>query len=560
MTELKNYLPKHDECYVEAAPEKEPFDLSGVSFQVDKYDLSAEAMFTGPSPNVPLTLSRLRLFITNKIQNIATMSNDSSACFTKFIPAIPKEFIQNVRIVLDSTVSSLFINGTKIDTNIKSVFVPLSIVEPGENVVTVTPSTDVNIQLKVPTSMKTEQLNPGQYRIYPVNLKTDRFSSSKIDVESNVVEKLEDYEVAATRFLLNSYNHFDWSRFQGTFRASYDYGVQDFRLNSWIWGSGIVIRALLARWRDTGNENLRDHAEMSGKKLLDLQDDDGGFVVRWDYPRDTESGIERWRAPNDSAFLASNGLIHLYRVTNNSEYLRASIEVGQWILENALADDGKLAVGQCDGNWDFSWLYVDAGFVIGLFRKLYEETGDPRWKSGGKRFFSWYVEHMFVEEDGLFIKTWRARGDNQYEKYARGQGWALDGMIDASILLNDRSAEAIAVKLADTLVEHQRGDGGWNYLLDEPSSGVENKGTPVIAYHLARLGEQMNESKYTAAALRAIRWCEANQQLQFEAGYGGISSWSREGNIVGDRQATTAFGYANAYYLLARNTLSKELL
>jgi rhamnogalacturonyl hydrolase YesR len=293
----------------------------------------------------------------------------------------------------------------------------------------------------------------------------------------------------------------------------------------------------------------------AGETLLEHQSSDGGYTVRWDYPRSTSTGIRTWRAPNDSAFIAAHGLLPLYAETGDAQYLDAATAVSNWITEEGLRDNGQLAFGE-DNDWNFSRLYVDAGFTTTLFNRLQEYSGSQRWVDACRSFINWFVDCLYVSDERRFIKTWEASGDHGTDYYTRGQAWALEGLINASELLSDSKFERIAIRVAQTLCDNQRNDGGWDYLLDNEYSGEDNKGTPVIAYQLARLGMMTDNEEFLHAADRGIHWCEANQSRQAGKGYGGIRAWNREGNIVGERYATTAFSYATAYYLLAKEILS----
>ena len=56
--------------------------------------------------------------------------------------------------------------------------------------------------------------------------------------------------------------------------------------------------------------------------LMKQQLECGGWIVRNDY---TKEGAIPTLAPNDSAYIANNAFIEVYKATNKIEYLEASI-------------------------------------------------------------------------------------------------------------------------------------------------------------------------------------------------------------------------------------------
>jgi rhamnogalacturonyl hydrolase YesR len=484
-------------------------------------------------------------------------SRDHLHCRFPTAPPLERNLIDSSYLIFEQLTGEYYINGEHFKTDIKSqVFeTPLDVLEPGENVVATPEETAVSISLKLTRDIENVELPPGRYRKYSLGSgKSPRQNSRFFSVKPTKVPVAESYKQATTRFLVASHNEVDWSRFKGVFYGSYDYDSTSYRLNSWIWCTGIVIEALLDRFQETRDQKLYDLAVNAGETLLEHQSPDGGYTVRWDYPRETTTGLKTWRAPNDSAFLASHGLLPLYDETGDKRYLDAATAVGNWVTEEALRDDGHLAFGDADG-WDFSRLYVDAGFTTTLFERLYERDGAQRWVDACRSFVDWFVNHLYLSDEDRFIKTWEASGNHGTERYTRGQAWALDGLISAFELLSRDDLKEIIVSVARTLCDCQRDDGGWNNLMKNEYSGVDNKGTPIIAYHLARLGSIIGNEDFLRAASNGVHWCEANQVRQVSNGYGGIRAWNREGNIVGKRYATTAFPYASAYYLLAKDAL-----
>lgn len=377
-------------------------------------------------------------------------------------------------------------------------------------------------------------------------------------------ESGDDPRALGWMFLQRARNSFKSSRFHGTFFTAYALDDHAFHLNSWIWCSAVVTKALIEEHQRRGDRHWLDWAEQTGQALTRFQrtegEEAGGIMVRWDFWSDSPIGIVPWLAPNDSAIIGSYALLPLYQATGDVKYLNAAIKIGEWIRRRGMTEDGQLYVGyRADlGIWDKSWLYVDAGFTGTLFEGLYLITDEARWKEALKLFIDDFIQRFWCEE-GCFYRTWYAAREMDRNIFARGQGWALDGLISAYRVLKQGKYLQKIVACADYLVEHQNANGSWNYMLNIEDSGECNKGTPVIAYHLLRLSELIPEAtRYVSSARKALEWCEEHQYRgpdQFAVG--GIHARNVEGCIVAFPNTDTIFTYGVAYYLLALNKLDE---
>lgn len=377
-------------------------------------------------------------------------------------------------------------------------------------------------------------------------------------------KKLKWYDNPSWNYIFNARNTCIGSRFYNTFFSAYDLDNKTYRLNSWVWSSAIVVKALLEEYALTKKDEYLKIAKETGDALLRFQKQDGpeagGITVRWDVWQDSPIGIVPWLAPNDSAIIGSYAFLPLYQETKDNKYIQAAIRIGDWIIKSGMTKAGRLYVGYREdlGVWDRSWLYVDAGFTGTLFEGLYEFTGEVKWKKTLKLFIDDFIK-LFWCDDGYFYKHWYYPNQMVRNIFARGQGWVLDGLISAYKVLKEEKYLEKILACAGYLVEHQNENGSWNYLLNIKDSGECNKGTPIIAYHLLRLSDfTKNSEKYYNSAKKAIEWCEANQYERSDSNaVGGIHAYNIEGCIVGVKNTDTIFTYSNAYYILACNLLRR---
>lgn len=114
-------------------------------------------------------------------------------------------------------------------------------------------------------------------------------------------------------------------------------------------------------------------------------------------------------------------------------------------------------------------------------------------------------------------------------------------------------------RTAETLCARQSDAGGWYYHLDKPAVGLDPKGTPIIAYHLARIYRFVPDRRFLQAAQKAHAWCTSmiRRDIDDARECGGITSWCEEGTICGARGVEAIFTYAQSYYMLLGKLLSE---
>ncbi len=430
--------------------------------------------------------------------------------------------------------------------------------EPGENVLAVPPGLKSRPSLEFIEASAPPEQPPGTPHAYEQQFKLHE------EVRKDAAG-LEIHARTGVEFILNARNLHEFSDFAGSFYGCYDRENRIHRLASWTWCSAMPIYALLNLPVSSGTRSFMDLAVATGQVLhnrwqTDHPTEDGGMLIRWDISAASRTGVVPWRAPNDVSFIASYGFLPLYRHTGDPTYLAAAEEIASWIREKALAPSGRLLVGYREDThaWDDSWLYVDAGFTARLFSELYQLTNDEVWRDCGTRFTNWFIQ-AFWTRDYYFRWTWPVKVWHTLRPrvFTRGQAWALDGMLSSFEAFHDPVYLDIAEKSADFLLARQGPDGSWKYISNADDSGTDNKGIPIIAYHLLRLFRITWKKRYLEGARQAVAWCEKNQLLESDDpnAVGGIFAKNKEGAITGKHDIETSFLYAVAYYLVAKELL-----
>ena len=311
-------------------------------------------------------------------------------------------------------------------------------------------------------------------------------------------------------------------------------------LPSWIWTNAALVRSGFGDFR------------MIAGKLLELQQGCGGWIVRNDYGA---TDVVPVLAPNDSSYIANNAMLTMYRTTKDEKYLNSAIRCAEWIMSVARLD-GMVPVGydMRKGLWQKHNI-VDTGFTAALFANLFDITADARYRAFLVRFVDAYVRLFYNPTIGGFATSLDGNDRQLGGQFARGQAWALEGLLPAYKVLKEDRILSVIDQTVNSLLRKQRKDGGWAYNLTRPLMGEDCKGIPVIAKALLDWNAIAPDERLVESARRALTWCDAHTCHSGPA-RGGIFSFCMEGAVVHHLYTSTAFVYASAYALEVKNALN----
>lgn len=334
----------------------------------------------------------------------------------------------------------------------------------------------------------------------------------------------------------------------GTLYAGYIGETKEWCLPSWIWTAAATVRMCCANSSIEKAQSLADN-------LAAQQQECGGWIVRNDYD---ERGAIPMLAPNDSAYIANNAFIELYQVTKNQKYLDVAIRCADWIIETA-RPDGIVYTGynMRDEKWDKSCVIVDTGFTGGLFSRLYEITQEDRYLNFLKRFVDKYIELFYMSDVHGFCTSIDKNNYQQGGMFARGQAWALEGLIPTYNVLKDDKIKSVIDDTVGNLIKVQHKNGGWAYNLTKPLMGEDCKAISVIAKGMMEWYVITKDVRIRQSAERALDWCRKHTAIEGEA-KGGIFSFCMEGAIVQNLYTSCAFVYASAYAIELEQMLKNE--
>jgi rhamnogalacturonyl hydrolase YesR len=316
-------------------------------------------------------------------------------------------------------------------------------------------------------------------------------------------------------------------------------------LPSWIWTNAAIVRYYVS-------SNQLSKAKDLGSILLQQQFENGSWLVRYDY---SKKGTLRIVAPNDAAYIANNAMLELYLATNEKGYLDSAEWCADWIMCTA-KKDGLVWFGMesDSGKWINDRNIVDIGFTAGLFARLYEITGGKKYYQFLERFINKYIEVFYDAKKNMFCTTIDKDGNQLGGYFARGQAWALEGLIPAYRVLKSDGLLRIVNQTVDSLLANQDKSGAWPYNLSRKWMGLDCKGTPVIAYDLSIWDKYTDKGRIQESISKALNWCAANTS-KTRGSEGGIFSFSYEGAVVHHLNTETAFVYGASHALEALHKL-----
>lgn len=325
--------------------------------------------------------------------------------------------------------------------------------------------------------------------------------------------------------------------FEGMHFGGYILEKKEWCLDSWIWTNAAIVRL----FSKSGNIAK---ASLLADILINKQQECGGWIVRNDYD---EKGAIPVLAPNDSAYIANNAMLSLYKVSKDPRLLASAKRCADWILK-ICRHDGMVNTGfnTRDNVWYRDSIIVDVGFTGGLFANLYQITKAEQYRVYLSKFTNRYIELFYLKKNMGFATSIDSNDKPQGGMFARGQAWALEGLIPAYIVLRDDSIKEVIKNTIDNLLIRQNTDGSWAYNLTRPLMGNDCKGVSVIAKSLLEWNEIEPNEKLVISATKALNWCKKNTLSEGEA-IGGIFSFCTEGAIVKDLYSSCALVYASAY-------------
>jgi unsaturated rhamnogalacturonyl hydrolase len=272
------------------------------------------------------------------------------------------------------------------------------------------------------------------------------------------------------------------------------------------WRKGVALNGLLS----TEQEEYIQEARRIVNRAIETQTDEGKF--NYDDPKPWMYGEDPYRAQCEPATLG-HGVLEFYDRTGEDRYLEAARRQYEYLRDDAQrTEDGGIAYSTGPVG-----LWVDSVYMICPFFARYADlTGDEEAYDEAVTHIESQVRHLQDPHTGLFRHEWRETPNTYPESslWARGNGWALAGILDTLLLMPDdhdgyETVAGVFHGLAEALLERQEGNGYWHHILDYRESSLETSATLQYSYAFAR-GSKVGllDDEYAEAAERAFEVCK----------------------------------------------------
>lgn len=324
--------------------------------------------------------------------------------------------------------------------------------------------------------------------------------------------------------------------------------INNWCLPSWVWTNAALVKYFCSI-------NDLKKAEKLTDILLKKQDIDGSWEVRSEFHNEKEIPI---KAPNDSSYIANNALIETYQLTKDTKYLLAAKKCADWVMAKS-REDGLVWTGYdvLNKKWLKDFIIVDTGFTAGFLANLGKITNDEKYLNFLVKFVDRFIELFFDPDTGGFCTSIDKENKKYGGVFARGQAWALEGLIPTfQSIPNERLKTTIEKNIA-YLIKNQLPNGGWSYNITRPYLGEDSKGVPVITKALLDWNRISPNKEIYNSAKKGIQWCKRKTSRSGDSA-GGIFSYNAEGAIVHSNYTSTALIYSSAYALQVENQLKNE--
>lgn len=219
------------------------------------------------------------------------------------------------------------------------------------------------------------------------------------------------------------------------------------------------------------------------------------------------------------------GLLHAYKLQNDSEYLDAATRAGEWWITQSIGSgplQGMLNAAHGDRLGELINFSTLSDGTPGLFA-LSQATHNPLYAQTAAKAASWSLQHLYLPDAGLVLnivdpangEIWRDRSPHHAARPARLNQVArpnIEGFLflEAAQYLADPAMLAAFFRLADRAVELQHPNGLWmDFEPNDPSGKVHPRFNLWYAEALLRAANASaapaQRQRYIAAAGKTIQ-------------------------------------------------------
>ncbi len=268
--------------------------------------------------------------------------------------------------------------------------------------------------------------------------------------------------------------------------------AHDWRL--WFWGDSIGLEGLLDAAELTQDNRYLEfvHGLLKGWIARER------YRSEFDYTAAGVALLRTWEKTGDAALLEMAHRHAKYMAEFRTTTAGAFIRYENAAIELPPELPPEHAEYRCDGRGPSvsdggPCVFVDCVHFDGpFFAKLYQSTGEERYRDLALRNILPQIELLYDERERLFHHFWIERsGSRNGVTWGRGNGWGLLGVILTIEYLgaSDKAVEplrSVLTTMLQRLAELQDPCGAWHTVLTDPDSYIESSTAAFFADVMAR--------------------------------------------------------------------------
>ena len=284
----------------------------------------------------------------------------------------------------------------------------------------------------------------------------------------------------------------------GSFNRQYDCTHKNYDL---VYNeiTGYAISTLVCLYLYTGNQQYLQMAIKAADYLLSIQCLDSTLEEYGGIPHSLSldgSQCNQQYYTFDNA-MCLQGLVDLYNLTNNKQYLKGSLLIADWLLTMQIADGSFLAMYDAETTLKEHPSQLFAGdrgclhakHAIGLL-KLADACGNKKYTDSAQKVCDWVLS--LQREDGAF---W-ANPERRYV-FTHAHCYATEGLLYAYYALERDEFLQAALKAGEWLLAAQKNDGAL----------VKTYSDKTVRFH-RRIMKSLSATRVTDATSQAVGiWC-----------------------------------------------------
>ncbi|MCK4748578.1 MAG: thioredoxin domain-containing protein, partial [Bacteroidales bacterium] len=109
--------------------------------------------------------------------------------------------------------------------------------------------------------------------------------------------------------------------------------------------------------------------------------------------------------------LMLRGYVDAYRVFGEEKFLKAALRNADFLLNNAIGDEGEITRNHKDGKSSIQGFLDDYAFSISALIGLYQATFDEKWLNRARELADYTLKYFYDENSGLFFYSHSLHAD-----------------------------------------------------------------------------------------------------------------------------------------------------